>query len=119
MVLPAQAQSMDAFSFGMLCVWVLFEKYLSGIVPLPDEARWAERYFQGKGQLDLTKHVLKDLKNDNQLLLLIRQLVLANQAVDDKTKQVLERLFAELLSCDPENRKLDSEGSFSRLRPSL
>jgi hypothetical protein len=32
----AMAMKIDVFSFGMLCLWFMFEKYLTGVLPLPD-----------------------------------------------------------------------------------
>lgn len=101
---PAQARSMDVFSFGMLCVWVLFEKYLSGIVALPREAQWAERHFQNERKQGLSEHVLNRLKHEGKLALLAQQLIRAEQDVNKDLKQSLERLFSILLSCKPNER---------------
>jgi serine/threonine protein kinase len=104
---PAQARKMDVFSFGMLCVWLLFERYLSRVMPLPDEARWAEQYFQDKRQQGLSEHVLDNLKHNKKLEMLAQQLIRGERNVDNSIKQALERLFNESLSCDPESRILN------------
>jgi serine/threonine protein kinase len=112
---PVQAQRMDVFSFGMLCVWVLFEKYLSGTVVLPQKAQWANQYFQDKTQQHLSKHVLDNLKHDNKLALLAQQLIYAEQDIDQDIKQALERLFSILLAYNPNERHISLEEMFGWL----
>jgi serine/threonine protein kinase len=114
---PAQAQKMDAFSFGMLCLWVMFERYLSAIAPLPQEALWAEQYFQNKGEEHLSKRVLEDLKHEDKLVLLARQLVTAEQDIDDDKKQALQQFFSVSLVCEPDLREADLKRSFGCLIP--
>jgi hypothetical protein len=101
---PAQARKMDIFSFGMLCLWVMFEKCLSGITTLPQEALWAEQYFQNKDEKYLSKRVLESLKHKDKLVLLARQLVLAEQGLDDDKKHALQQFFSASLVCEPDER---------------
>lgn len=106
-VTPAQAQKMDVFSFGMLCMWVMFEKHLSGITPLPQEAHWAEQYFQGRAGKDFSQNVLKDRKQEGGLVILAHQLVMAEEDVDDERKQALKRFFNASLTSDANLREVD------------
>jgi serine/threonine protein kinase len=101
---PAQAQKMDVFSFGMLCFWILFEKYLSGITLLPREAQWAEKYFQGKEKRHLCKWILADCKRDDKLVVLAQQLAQSERDIDIGRKQALERLLSTSLACNPDER---------------
>ncbi|KAH7080740.1 kinase-like domain-containing protein [Paraphoma chrysanthemicola] len=105
-VVAAQVQEMDMFSYGMLCFWVMFERHLSGIVPLPEEAQWAEKYFeeeqQHSGSLSLS--VLDGLKRDEQLTRLAKQLIKDDKNSDDDDLQELGRFFDEILSYNPEDR---------------
>lgn len=103
---------MDVFSFGMLCFWVLFEKYLSGITILPQESHWAEQYIQDKGERYLSKRILNDLKQEDNLVVLARQLVMAERDLDDDKKQALERFFNISLACNPDLREADLNQSF-------
>jgi serine/threonine protein kinase len=138
---PAQARKMDVFSFGMLCLWILFERCLSGIVPLPSEAHWAESYFQGKEKRDLSKRILEDLKqgdrlvmlakqlvmaenelsNDtkqgDRLVMLAKQLVMAENELSNDTKQVLQQFFSMSLACNPNQRETDLKQPFGSLTP--
>ncbi|KAH8589486.1 kinase-like domain-containing protein [Bisporella sp. PMI_857] len=112
---PAQTQKMDVFSFAMLCLWVVFEQYLSGIVPFPQEAHWAEKYFQGKEGRHLSKRILEDLKQRDELVILSRQLIMAERDLDDDRKQALERFFCASLTCNPNERETNFSQSLSRL----
>ena len=110
----AQAQKMDVFSFGMLCTWVMFEKYLSKDTPLPHEARWAERYFQSEEGKHLSLRILKDLKQAGRLAIVAQQLVMAEKHLDDGKKQALQEFLSVSLAMNPSERA-SSEQSFSRL----
>ena len=115
---PAQARKMDVFSFALLCLWVMFERYLSGIVPLPQEAHWADRYFQDMGKRDPRMSILEDLKQGDELVKLSRQLVMAEKDLEDDRKQALEGFFIASLTCDPWKREANLRQSLSRLIPS-
>jgi serine/threonine protein kinase len=113
--MPAQARKMDVFSFGMLCLWVMFEKYLSRTVPLPKELLWVEQYFQIGEEKCLSKSVLDSLKHEDKLVLLAQQLVLAEQGLDDNKKQALQQFFDVSLVCEPHMRGEDLKQSFGYL----
>lgn len=114
----AQAQKMDVFSFGMLCLWLLFEEYLSGTVPLPAATHWAQRYFQGRKGKDLSRIVLDSLKQRDELVTLAQQFVVAEDALYDDEKMELQEFFGASLSCDPGKRKNCSQQSFKFLQRS-
>ena len=112
---PAQVQKMDVFSFGILCMWLMFERYLSGITSLPQEACWAEQYFQGGGGRHLSQRILKDLKQEDKLVMLAQQLVTAERGLDDDKKRALDQFFSASLTCNPNGRETNLEQSFSCL----
>jgi hypothetical protein len=115
---PAQARKMDVFSFGMLCLWVMFEQYLSGVTPLPKEAHWAKKYFHGKGERDLSIEILKDLKQEDKLVMFTGHLLMAEKDLDDDKKHALERLLSASLIRDPNRRVAELKQPLSRLVPS-
>jgi hypothetical protein len=100
---PAQGRKMDVFSFGMLCLWVVFEKYLSAIVALPPEAHWAEQYLQ-KDEEHLSIKFLSELKRENKLSLLTEQLVFLELGLPGESKDALQQFFRISLPSNPENR---------------
>lgn len=114
---PAQARKMEVFSYGMLCLWVMFEEYLSAKAILPQEALWAEQYFQNKGERVDCLNVLQELKNEDKLALLARQLVTTEQDLDDSKKQALQEFFSASLRCRPDERAADLKQAFSFLAP--
>jgi serine/threonine protein kinase len=112
-----QALKMDVFSFSMLCLWILFEKQLSGVALLPQNMYWAEDYLpknQFEGQ---DKHVLKALKGAEKLGDFAQQLIVAEKELDNADRQDMKMLFAEALVHDPRNRTYDLGGYFSFLIP--
>src|SRR5271168_646304 len=48
---PSEARRTDIYSFGILCVWFLFEDYFTGRTPLPQESSWAEKTFMCSGKI--------------------------------------------------------------------
>lgn len=106
-VKPRQARSMDAFSYGMVCVWLLFEKYLSGILPLPEDVRWAERHFQNKILEGPGIEALRGLKEGNELALLAGQLVSSEESINEGMKKNVRRFLDKLLACNPAERVID------------
>lgn len=101
---PSQARKMDIFSLGMLCIWVIFERYFSGVAPLPSEACWAERYFRDAGGSDRSKKILNDLKRDDKLVTLASQLVAVETELTDEAQQGLTEYFNKSLPTDPDLR---------------
>jgi hypothetical protein len=103
---------MDLFSFGTLCLWVIFEKYLSAIMALPPEAHWAEQHLQNKDEEHLSKKFLSELKRENKLALLTEQLVFLESGFPDKTKDALQQFFRISLRSNPEDRAADLKQCF-------
>lgn len=101
---PAQARKTDIFSLGMLCLWVLFEKYLSGMTPLPQESQWAKEYSQEKEHENLSMRTLQALKQDDKLALLGQQLVQAETDLDKDKRHALAHFLSTSLACNPDKR---------------
>ena len=91
----------------MLCLWLLFEKYLSGMAPLPEKARWIENCFPEKTHLHPSRHTLGELKDKNKLVALAQELFRAEQDTDDDIKSILEDFLTKSLALDPHNRLAD------------
>lgn len=108
-VRPAQARKMDVFSFGMLCLWLLFEKYFSGVKQLPEDASWVQC---GLGMPE----ILEELKRTKSLTQFANQLLMAEEEFVAEQKQHLEWFFNGSL-CDPASRDIDVVQSFHRLSP--
>ena len=101
---PAESRKMDIFSFGMLCLWILFEKYLSQVIPLPAEVAWAREYFPKARQNDFTSIFLARLKSENKLSSLANQLLLHAPEFPVEKQNGLQQFFRVSLQNDPFKR---------------
>ncbi|KAF5122584.1 putative serine/threonine-protein kinase roco5 [Metarhizium anisopliae] len=111
---PAQAVKTDVFSFGLLCAWFLFERYLSGALPLPEAAQLERPPYTYEGEERALK-LLGDLKRTDSLTRLANQLVLAEEALDAVTSQMLQNFFSGCLVSDPALRDVDIQHSLKHM----
>jgi serine/threonine protein kinase len=94
---PANARQTDVFSFGLLCVWILFEEYLSKTKPLPKEAEWARSALQTPSSfIDM----VQGLKNRNELTRLSCDLLSTQQTLAAHEVNSLKLFFCQSLSRD-------------------
>jgi serine/threonine protein kinase len=106
----SEAKQMDVYSFGLLCLWLLFtsttlgDYNLSGVT-LSDA-------FLGQNHLALAW--LQSVKMCGGLLQLAEHLVEKKADIDDTTRAHLRRVFALSLVSDPQKRSTDM-GIFVRL----
>jgi hypothetical protein len=112
---------MDIFSLGMVCLWLMFEKYLSGIEPLPQNVNWINPYLKSCEQRDLSKSVLGAIKENDELekkdklMQLAMQLVLAEPNLESDKKYVLQEVFNRSLVHDPDFREINLKKLFGSL----
>lgn len=100
-VRPSQAKNMDVFSLGMLCLWVLFEKYFCGTTPLPQAASWAPELFAQTSNLE---SILETLKHQDKLVPLAQQFLDVKTTVKTEKMIALSQFLTSALSCDPDRR---------------
>jgi serine/threonine protein kinase len=98
---PDQALRMDVFSFGMVCFWIMYEKHISRIDPLPLASGWADTYFEPETRFE---HAMCRLKDDDKLVLLATQLVDADEHLEFEQRQKLTDFFNHSLPKDPKSR---------------
>jgi hypothetical protein len=110
---------MDVYSFGLLCFWLIFEKYLSGVAHLPPNLDWAKEHFQCEEVDDLALSILEDIKQKENLVRFARDLTMAEKGLEDQQKVALESFFKASLNDDPNEREGDVKGLISGLRPNL
>jgi serine/threonine protein kinase len=101
---PAQAMKTDVFSFGMLCLWFMFEKHFSGILPLPQTLQMDRGSWNDEVE-NRSLRLLWDLKLEGCLTRYATQLVSAEADLSAKSKQALQRFFNGSLECDPQRRE--------------
>jgi serine/threonine protein kinase len=103
---PGQAWSMDIFSFGMLCLWVICEKYLSAMVSLPEEGTWAKDYqhYLLDGNKCAILQFLGHLKRDNKLIPFAQHVIAADDDLTAEEAKTIWRFLNSSLIDDPHLR---------------
>lgn len=114
--LPTQAIKTDVFSFGLLCLWFLFERQLSGVRPLPDEARSKGLSLDYEGSERALK-LLEGRKKTHSLVQLANDLLFAESELDFDTKQRLSMLFSGCLVSNPAVRDINMQRALGHLIP--
>ncbi|KAI1497170.1 hypothetical protein F5X99DRAFT_30200 [Biscogniauxia marginata] len=95
---PSQAFKMDLFSFGMLCLWFVFEPHFSGIFQLPEMLLPVPELC---GDEDRAVKILAKLKDHGTIQQFAQQLVVEADDLDAGNKVALHRLFSGCIACDP------------------
>ncbi|RSL42265.1 hypothetical protein CEP54_015544 [Fusarium duplospermum] len=111
---PQQAAKTDVFSFGMLCLWFLFEQQLSGMVPLPEKALSVAASLTDQ-HVHQPLRLLDELKREDALTKFASQLVMAETGLTPETRAMLQLFFSGCLACDPQLRDADVQHSLKNI----
>ncbi|KAF9771362.1 hypothetical protein IL306_010989 [Fusarium sp. DS 682] len=95
-VKPIDARRADVFSYGMLCLWILFEQSLSS-----DDITWLQLNSQLETTDDLVR--LATLKADNKLISFTDQM-LERENLENEKKEQLQDFFELSLDINPNLR---------------
>lgn len=109
---PLEAKTMDYYSFGMLCLWVLFEKDLSAPTPPFENAAFWEEYKIPCSQHEQSIEILHNFKVDQKLPLLAQWLLEADNNLYDNERDALKSLFNSILNEDQERRDISAGNLF-------
>lgn len=104
-VRSSQARNMNVFSFDMLCLWVLFERYLFGTTSIPQSAFWANELFAQTNDSYQSESVLNNLKHQKKLIIFAHTLLNAEAIIETKEKNALSQFFTFALSYDLDRRE--------------
>ena len=110
----SEARKLDVFSFGMLCLWTLFEKELSELLPtfrVPQSQRSDESTCSVFGQSIAT---LEAFKVNGDLLLLAQRLLKAVKTLSDDESGALRVFFTSVLDDDQDRRDMSAGNVFKR-----
>lgn len=102
----AQAEKLDIFSYGMLCLWILFHEQLSqGLSVKGKEVSSAggQSHFSPKNQASAT---LSKFEESHELPWLLERLLEAEKAMPEDWKRQLSEMLNTLLNVDPSKRDL-------------
>ncbi|KAL4966990.1 uncharacterized protein BDV14DRAFT_198454 [Aspergillus stella-maris] len=97
----SQAIKTDVFSYGLLCLWFIFEKHFSSTFSI------AEAGIPNSNSSTSSLRFLDDLKRKDELVLYATQLVMTDETLDVTAKQMLQSFFSGSLACDPATRASD------------
>lgn len=100
------AKVMDVYSFGMLCLWLLFDNKSLGAAQFSFEAE----YWQDKDELLLFWKI-------NKLLDWTMQIVADDTSIGTEMKRSLTSFFQSCLDPDTEKRNADWDHMIGRLGP--
>lgn len=111
---PPEAKKMDLFSFGMLCLWILFEEDLSA--PMPSFRKAA---FWGGHEISCSlpgqsREILRISKVERHLPLLAQWLLEAEKSLNDDEKAALKEFFSSVLDGDQDRRDIGAGNLFKR-----
>lgn len=106
----SQAVKADLFSFGILCLWLLFEPCLLGTSPLPQGLKVVDIGFSGSAE-----DTLRRMKGG--LRVYAQQLLASEIALEHDKKMALGEFFESSLSQDPEEREWSLSRFLTRLDP--
>jgi serine/threonine protein kinase len=116
----AKARLLDIFSFGMLCMWIMFEDKLhSGtFIPLESpEIECASLTVVDYSRVFSDQNFTDELKHEGKLLKLARQLTGTAKTSTNAQKERLLRFFDSTLAYDPGHRAWNLEELGSLLSP--
>jgi len=111
---PEQACKVDVFSFGLLCLWLLFEKNLVGIEPLPT-SKGGKLSFNSS--IERLANVLNNMKEANKLVQLAHELLVMEMSLNHRQKRKMKQFFSKSLTCDTSSREADIKRLMKLLDP--
>ncbi|KAJ8105871.1 hypothetical protein ONZ43_g7252 [Nemania bipapillata] len=112
---PSEARKTDVYSFGMLCLWFLFDKFFSSLLTQPDECQAWKPYLLVVNGATSVLEILGTLKTHRLLPQLAKELVAEEANISDESKMLLQQFFSGSLADDPTSRYADIRAALSHL----
>jgi serine/threonine protein kinase len=107
------AVKMDVYSFGMVCLWLLFNERFSEPVTISLDSAKGERVLisfskpSGGDFVDQRTEYLTELKSKDKMCEFSHQFIMATDTLDDLQKNDLILFFNSTLVLDPNSRNTD------------
>ena len=111
---PLEAKKLDYFSFGISCLWILFEKELSAPIP---PFRKAAFWGGNESPCSLSEQsieILQTSKADRNLPLLAQWLLDAEKGLNDDERAALKDFFTSVLDEDQDRRDMEAGKLFQK-----
>lgn len=90
---PLEGQKADVYSFGMLCLWFLFERFFSGLLTHLDPFKGRVAYSRAIEGASSTLEILACLKSHQLLPQLALELVSGDHSLQAQSKQMMQQFF--------------------------
>lgn len=113
----SDARKMDIFSFGLVCCWILFEKYLARVATLPASLQWAEDLLAPKSSLDCSKESISELKRLKKILAFAEQLLITDDDLEAEPKAAMLKFLRASLVYEQDLRSHDLHACFHYFVP--
>jgi serine/threonine protein kinase len=113
----SDARKMDIFSFGLVCCWILFEKYLARVATLPASLQWAEDLLAPKNRLDCSKESISELKRLRKVVVFAEQLLITNDDLEAEPKEAMLKFLRASLIYEQDLRSHDLHTCFHYFVP--
>jgi len=110
---PSEAKQADLYSFGMLCLWLLFENCFSGEIKAPGSVNLPVATYASS--IEVAKSVLLRVKTELQIY--ARQLLATEKSIDRQSMAALETFLLSCLSKDPSQREVPIQEFLEQLSP--
>jgi serine/threonine protein kinase len=101
----SEAKKMEVYSFGMLCLWVLFQEGFGKSLPGLIGAIQDERSLFSP----ISSENMMKLKNEDRLRFLAGDLIRLLDDLNDRQKENLKMFFDSTLAVDPDRRIAEFE----------
>lgn len=108
-----EAQKIDCFSFGMLCLWLLFEKKLSTLTLSSQNGEFWKAHGRSCS-FGQPIEILQDFKANQKLLLLTQHLLKIKKFHSNDDRTALSEFFDSILHEDQNNRDISAGNLFKK-----
>lgn len=110
----SEAKKMDYFSFGMLCLWALFEKNLSASTPSFRKTMFGRGFEFSCFSPEQLRENLQEFKVDGKLPLLAQELLDAEVGLNDDERAALKEFFTSVLDESQDRRDIKAGNLLKR-----
>jgi hypothetical protein len=102
----SEAKKMDAYSFGMLCLWTLFKEKFFETALKYLEPHDSVSFIEPRGEY-FRQSLVEKLKQSDKLRVLARELVETTTSISNQQRRNLGRFFDSTLTHDSDRRISD------------
>ncbi|RYP90028.1 hypothetical protein DL770_003873 [Monosporascus sp. CRB-9-2] len=110
-----EGQKTDVYSYGVLCLWFLFERFFSGLLTDPDKFQQRTTYSRALEGANSPLEILASLKSHQLLSRLAYELVAEEPSIQAQSKEMLQQFFSGSLAYDSTSRHPNMKAALAYL----